>query len=113
MSFDIRLVGSKTCPTCGHTTDPMDGRYAWDPTYNLSPMFMLAGMSREAFDGKTAAECAPIMRAGIDDMVANPDKYIALNSPNGWGVYGDDLLDMLRDILGQMEKHPYAIVEWR
>lgn len=90
----------------------MDGRgYAWDPTYNFGPMFREAKINN--FDGKLASECAPILRAGIADMEANPEKYTALNSSNGWGVFDEKILNVLRDILGCMERHPYAKVTWR
>ena len=102
MSFRILLEGAETCPTCGHTPDPMGGRYPWDPTYNLSSMFREAGFGKN-LNGMTASEAAPILKAGIADMKANPIKYVVHNAPNGYGVYGDKIIAVLEDILSAME----------
>lgn len=103
MSFIINLV-APACPHCGAVFER-----SWDPTYNLGPMFRRAGLDMPKMSGKLGREIGPIFRAAVDDMVANPAVYQALNSPNGWGVYDEDLLSMLREIRDAAESHPEAV----
>jgi hypothetical protein len=104
MSYDIYLTidtgGSE--PACLSDED-------WNFTSNVSPMWRAAGADLAEFDGKPAGECAPVVRAAIAEMEANPDKYRAMDSPNGWGTY-DHLMPRLRVLAAWFERHPKATV---
>ena len=78
-------------------------------TSNVAPMWRKAGANLAEFEGKEAAECLPILLAAIDEMVAHPDEYKALNPPNGWGSY-DSCLRYLRDIAAACERHRGSVV---
>ena len=82
MSYDIWLeidVGADA---------PHELTNTHSPTYNLHDMFELAlgGPMRE-LDGKTGAECAPVLRAAVAQMRRTPARFKKLNPPNGWGSY--------------------------
>jgi hypothetical protein len=103
-------------------------------TYNLAPMFHLAGFyeamknetggagnfaevclgqGRQRLDRPpmTGAELAPIVRKGLADMNARPEAYEALNPPNGWGSFAG-ALNFTEALLAACEAHPGAVVEF-
>ena len=130
MSFSVELRPAP-CPTCGHQV-----AWCWDGmTYNLAPMFHLAGFyeamknetggtgaAREVLLGEgcapharppmTGEELAPLVRQGLDDMIARPEAYRALNPKNGWGTY-EGAVEFTRALLAACEKHPGATVRFR
>jgi hypothetical protein len=85
-------------------------RFYWNYTSNCGPMWRAAGADLAKFDGTRASECAPILRAAIENMVADPARYRALDPPNGWGSY-DTLLPRLRYLLRWLERNPTATVQ--
>ena len=102
MSYDVHL----TIDTgAGNTVSAL-----WENhTSNTAPMWRAAGADIAEMHGKTARECAPILRAAIAAMRADPAKYQAMNPPNGWGDYGTcrSFLERLAD---GFEEHPNCIV---
>ena len=75
-------------------------------TYNVAPMYMLAmGKSLCDFNGKQCKDIIPILRCGWLHMETKPEKYKALNPPNGWGDY-KTALDYLEKILDGCEYNP-------
>jgi len=131
MSFNVHLEG-KACEHCGRG----DGdAWSWDGmTYNLAPMFHRAGFY-EAMKNETGgtgtldevclgrgckrldrgpmtgAELAPLVRAGLEDMFANPAGYEALAPSNGWGDFAG-AVEFTRQLLEACEGHPKAIVRF-
>ena len=102
MSYDIRLEidTGGAGPAC--LTETLS------PTYNLGPMFSLAlGCGLRELSGKTAAECLPILRAGVAFMEDKPSECKALNPANGWGSY-EGALQTLRTMVSQCSQHPKA-----
>lgn len=58
-------------------------------THNLSPMWREAGIRDALYEsnGQPARAIGPLLRIGLVKMLRNPDKYRAMNPPNGWGDY--------------------------
>jgi hypothetical protein len=86
---------------------------SWNYTSNCSAMWRKAGADLAEFHGKTAAECAPVLAAGIAALKADPETYRAMNPGNGWGDY-DTLVESLRRLLANFRAAPAAYVHvWR
>lgn len=83
--------------------------FSWNFTSNCSRTWCLAGANIAEFAGKVAADCAPTLRAAIDNMERFPALYVALDAPNGWGTYWQ-LVPALKCLLGHFVEHPTAIV---
>lgn len=87
MSWDFSMsFGDKPCPTCGRADENTDLETNY--TYNVSPMFYDALDSENgirALNGKTGAECQPILDAAIARMKADPPKYEAMESREWMG----------------------------
>jgi hypothetical protein len=111
MSLDIYL----RVPPCGHCGRG-DEEEVWQasPTYNLSPMWHSAGVPFErGVEGKTAAEILPRLASSLAELQANPEKYRAMNPPNGWGTY-EQLIDVVSGMIKAARAHPLAVVgAWR
>lgn len=102
MSYDIRL----TIDTGG--SEPATVWDGWNYTSNIAPMWRHAGADLAEFHGKKAGECAPLLAAAIERMEADPETYLAMNPPNGWGSY-EGLLRALRDLLAALRAHSETI----
>lgn len=108
MSYDIGL--KMTLDTGGDEPFVVD-LGSWNYTFNCSEMFEAAGVRETVLksEGKTAAECIPILWEGIRRMEAEPVKYLAMNPPNEWGDYSG-AMQFLRNIYFGCKKHPKATV---
>lgn len=107
MSYDIWLTADLGGP------EPIAVGESWSYTSNCGKMWRAAGADLAEFDGKTAGECLPVLRAGIDEMKANPQKYRALNPGNKWGSY-DSLVPALEQLAETFASSPLATVQvWR
>jgi len=85
----------------------------WNYTYNVSPMF------REAFDcldgirmldGMSAPVAAKWLQIAVSAMRADPEKYRAMNPPNGWGSY-EGVLKLLEEMLAECEGRTRCVVQ--
>lgn len=81
----------------------------WNYTSNCAPMWREAGADLAEFHGKLAGECAPILEKAIDVMRREPERFKAMNPPNGWGDY-DSVIDRLVYLVEMLEAHPKATV---
>lgn len=104
MSLDIHLISD-------------DGEYLYDAnvTHNLNAMADAAGFYqcvwRPDENGITTAnQLVDPLVAGIRLLVAEPDRFKALNPQNGWGCY-DNFVNWLLDLLCACLQHPKATVE--
>lgn len=104
MSYDISLE----IDTGGLEPHSLEDEY-WNYTSNCAPMWRAAGLDLAEFDGKTAAECTPVLHAGCLELGSNPDKYRAMNPENGWGDYSG-LMHRLAVLAAWFERHPKATV---
>ena len=122
MSLDVTLKGepyehTETCHCCGHTATSMVSDVLFDAniTHNLSKMADEAGIYMQVWRpdeiGITKArELIEPLRNGIALMKADPPRFEAFNSPNGWGLY-KHFLPWLERYLLACEAWPDANVE--
>lgn len=103
MSYDIDLEVDTGGPQPAYLGD------GWNYTSNCGPMWREAGADLDDFDGKPAADCAPVLEAAIANLRANPGKYKAMDPDNGWGSYRT-LLPALDELAASFRAHPKAIV---
>lgn len=93
------------CAHCGHTVAELN------VTYNLSPMLAEAGFGRwRDWEGRDARDFIAAVIAVKDVLLADPERFKALNPPNGWGSY-DELVDSLRSFLAAIGKNPDLTLE--
>ncbi len=121
MSLDVYLEGELkpvkcTCRECGneHTNDVAECFYSANITHNLGVMAEAAGIYKHVWRPEelaiyTASELIEPLRAGIAKMKADPEKFKAHNSPNGWGLY-ENFLPWLERYLEACEMYPGAHV---
>jgi hypothetical protein len=77
-------------------------------TYNLSPMFREAGYpGHKAMVGAPATEAGGVFRKVADLLEAYPERFKALNPPNGWGDY-DLAVEFMRGMARDCALHPHG-----
>lgn len=81
-------------------------------THNLGTMWQEAGIYDALYNsaGMQASEVLPVLVNGLSDMIANPEKYKKLNSPNGWGLY-ENAVPWLAELIKGFNENPDAIIE--
>lgn len=120
MSYDISVYVTKPGTEVGDAENGLHVIEVGNYTSNVAPMWRDA-LGDVALgnlidrDGR-AATLAPLVRAGVERMEADPDRYRAMNPENNWGDY-DGALAYLRNLAEACEAmapHPGAWVEcWR
>ena len=101
MSLDIRLTAPR----------PTD-IYSANITHNLGRMAREAGIYdclwRPEENGIThAGQLVGHIQNGLALMRADPDRFRALDAPNGWGRY-DDFIPWLERLLAECQANPDA-----
>ena len=81
-------------------------------THNLGKMANEAGIYEIVWRPgevgiKTAGQLIEPLRAGIELMAGDPVRFMAFDSPNGWGLY-ENFLPWLRRYLAACEEYPDA-----
>lgn len=100
MSYDICLVDAdgesiliddsadlefkRLYPT--RSSHSFDGVY-WNLTYNVAPMLGAADFGFRDVAGWKASDAGPVIREALQRMLDDPERFKALNPPNGWGDY--------------------------
>jgi hypothetical protein len=84
-------------------------------TQNLNNMAKAVGLYEvlwkpEEIGISTAFQMIAPLEKGIEELVANPDKYKAFNPPNGYGSY-EDFVGFCRSVLDSCHKYPDAVIE--
>jgi hypothetical protein len=80
-------------------------------TYNLGLMLRAAGFPDwEALRGAPASEVGGMLRSVADRLRADPERFKAMNPPNGWGSY-EVAIGFLDRFAGACAEHPRAFVE--
>lgn len=102
MSYDIWLEIDTGGPEPTQVFD-------WNFTSNAGKVWRAAGADLAEFDGKTAGECAPIVRDALAVLGSDPGRWRALDPPNGWGKY-DHLVPALHRLAEGLEAHPATTV---
>lgn len=107
MSLDVML--KKVMPT---------EVYSANITHNLGAMAREAGIYEclwrpEEIGITQAHQLIEPLRAGLSMMRAEPARFEAHNSPNGWGLY-ENFVTWIEKYLAACEEHPDAEVSvWR
>lgn len=104
MSWDVSLVVDTGGPEPAELSF-LDANY----THNVQPMFALAGLDLGGLHGERAGEAAAKLTAAIAAMRQDPERFRAMNPPNGWGDY-DGALAFLERIRTACLAHPLATV---
>lgn len=123
MSLDVYLEGPPTtrecdCPRCGnqHTTEVKEVLYENNITHNLGKMAREAGLYEVLWDpdeGSIACNLIPKLKAGLELLKSDPEKFKKLNPPNGWGTY-ESLVSFVGSYLRACEENPSAKVSvWK
>jgi hypothetical protein len=91
MSLDVYLEKNK-CECCGRAEEG----YSANITHNLGKMANEAGIYEacwrpEEIGVTKAKQLIEPLRAGIEMMKDDPDRFKKHDSPNGWGLYVDFL----------------------
>jgi len=120
VSLDI-TIRSAPCAHCGHGAES----FQWNCTYNVSPMVhaaaMTAGLTEEEYPGGSllagiegrAGDYAPRLARIIAALDADPERFRAMDAPNGWGTY-DNLVPALRELLAALqERADWTVTTWR
>jgi hypothetical protein len=76
-------------------------------TMNVSPMWRdaLGGQLLREYHEAPCSEAAGPLAAAVERMETDPDRYQAMNPPNGWGDY-DGALEFLRKLRDACVEHP-------
>lgn len=107
MSYDVWLVIDTGGPEPGHVGA------SHNMTWNVAPMWRLAGADVGEFHDRLAGDLLPDLDKAISEMETNPGPYEALNPGNGWGSY-ETCLGFLRNLRADFRAHPKATVKvWR
>ncbi len=115
MSWDVDLIDDR-----GHTEGD------WNYTHNTNDMIAAAYEAQtgkttpqcggslgfaigpawwERLDGATGEDGQQYLASIITALEVDPDRYRAMNPPNGWGDY-DQLLDILREMRDRVPAWP-------
>ncbi len=84
-------------------------------THNLGKMAGEAGIYEalwrpEEIGITKAEELIPLLEAGLEKLLADPDRFTALNPENGWGTY-EGLCKFVESYLSACKKSPDAEIE--
>lgn len=105
-----------TTPGCEGCKCPGHSIGEWNLTYNLSPMLWEAGFAGwQDVVGKvepipTGKSVVAAMEPVLAELRSDPEKYQAMNPPNGWGTY-EIAVEVLADCIDSLREHPDAVVE--
>lgn len=89
--------------------------YSGNITHNLGGMAEAAGIQKHLWRPdelgiKRAGDLIQSLKAGLDNLRADPAKFEAMNPKNGWGSY-TGLVDFVHEYVRQCIKNPDAEIE--
>ncbi len=104
MSLDVRLM----------VTEPHE-IYGANITHNLVKMGSAAGLyyplwRPHEIDCTKAKHVISLLRTGLEDLEADPERFKKMNPDNGWGTY-DGLVAFTRNYLKACIDNPEADIE--
>ena len=104
MSLDVSLVMMLPCEV-----------YEGNITHNLNGMAKEAGLYQalwrpDEIGVTTAKQLIEPLKIGLALLESDPERFRALNPPNGWGTY-EGLVEVVRDYLEACEKYQDARIE--
>ena len=121
MSLDVtlRAVAERwvSCPHCSEAfkIEERAGEiYSANITHNLVMMADAAGIYEalwrpDEHSYTKAGQLIPLLKAGLEKMKADPAKFEAFNSPNGWGMY-HNFVPWVERYLAACEENPESLV---
>lgn len=119
MSLDVYLLGGISIEcicNCGHVHKKVSGiqHYEDNITHNLHRMADDADIGRYLWEPEIlgitkAGDLINPLSKGLALLVAEPDRFKKLNSPNGHGRY-EDLISFVRNYLKACQENPKACV---
>lgn len=59
--------------------------------------------------GKCVTEILPCLEAGLAELKRDPEKYRAMNSPDGWGTF-EDLVEVTESAIAAAKQFPNATI---
>lgn len=81
MSYDVWV-------TAGNDPDAEQTHDWWENyTSNVAPMWRAAGIDLAECHGRPAAQVAEGLQGALQTMGEDPDRFRAMNPPNGWGDF--------------------------
>lgn len=108
MSYDV----GATYPACKHCGRQEErAPWEWNYTSNMVRAWCEAGADLAEFEGRPARECANVLADAITRMEAEPERFAAFDSPNGWGSMAT-LVPALRDLLVKLRGSPEGAIVW-
>ncbi len=121
MSLDVYLYGESVRDQCEcecghqHFRSYRPELFAANITHNLGAMAKEAGLYEAVWRPEEiwlskGSEVAALLCGGIARMEQDPQKFMALDSANGWGTYRD-FLPWLKTYLKACEEYPDAEVK--
>lgn len=89
--------------------------YSLNITHNLNNMAKAVGLYEvlwrpEEIGITTASQMISFLEKGLEELVANPNKYKALNPSNGFGSY-EDFVNFCKSVLHNCYEYPEATIE--
>lgn len=78
-------------------------------TSNVAPMWRAAGIDLAECDGRPAAQVAEGLVGALLTMEEHPDRFRAMDPPNGWGDF-DGCRRFLQRILADCQARPTGTV---
>lgn len=115
MSLDVYLVKKySACDCCGRGAEEIS-LFDANITHNLGKMAGEAGIYEHLWRpdeiGITkAAQLVEPIRAGLELMKSDPERFKKFDSPNGWGLY-IHFVPWIEKYLAACEEHPDAEIE--
>lgn len=101
MSWDIGIE------LCGYKFQDKE----WNYTHNCNDMMRAAGVDWVyTLDGLKVKDTIPQFEMMLENLKADPERYIAMNPPNGWGDY-NSLVAIWEEIIPEAKKISEAIPE--
>jgi hypothetical protein len=102
MSYDVSLYISTGA-------DKEAQVYESNHTSNCSGMWEDAGVDLRTMKGTSAKDQLPILKQAVETLRANPEKYRAMNPPNGWGSY-ESALRFIENLANACEENPACTI---
>lgn len=106
MSYTVYV----TCPKCSNCGREFFEDVASGVTWNIMPMYRLAGLEFRTLDGETGRDALVRIEAALEKMKREPEKYRALNPSNGWGSY-EGAVEVLERFAEVCREMPDGIVD--
>ena len=91
-----------------------DEVYERNITHNLNKMADAAGIYKACWRPEEigithAKQLIPLLKVGLERLLADPEKFREFNPKNGWGNY-EGLVNFVSDYLAHCEQYPEATV---